>query len=390
MPRFVIRAQLMALAAALPLVLAAQTRAQGQNPALEVFYTKLEPKEMFKYKWKGKEAMCNAGVFRWEVPASEFGTQGFDRNFTGYCAEVLVPIVADKTYRFRTNDLYAPANYNLDGVAKEKVNDAANRRTRYILELFGRHFHDPIGKGASTDEALAFQVALWEVIQESEPADGAPKLNLFDGDFQANYPKAEAPAYVTKAQTYLDSLTGTDDALFYSNPDLSGRELIRLQGIDNAEGVVAQSQFALRFKNGGIGGGGLSRPLTAGGGGFGGGLGGGLGGGRGAGGGFGGGSGGGGFFSPGVGNGQTIPTTPPVGGGGNTTPPPGNSTTPPGILPPNTGNKVPPVNQPNPPGPNPPGPNPNPVPAPAGLLLGVIALGTVGTWRFGARALKAK
>ena len=388
MPRFVIRTQLMALVAALPLALVAQSPARGQDPALEVFYTKLEPKEMFKYKWKGKEAMCNAGVFRWEVPASEFGTQGFDRNFTGYCAEVLVPIVADKTYRFRTNNLYAPANYNLDGVAKEKVSDAANRRTRYILELFGRHFHDPIHKGANTDEALAFQVALWEVIQESEPADGPPKLNLFDGDFQANYPKAEAPAYVTKAQTYLDSLTGNDDALFYSNPDLSGRELIRLQGIENAAGVVAQSQFALRLKNGGGIGGGLIRPLTAGGGGFGGGFG-GLGGGRGVGGGFGGGSGGGGFFSPGIGNGQTIPTTstttPPVGGG--------DTTTPPGGTPPDTGTDVPPINGPNPPGPNPPGPNPpgpNPVPAPAGLLLGVIALGTVGTWRFSVRSRKAK
>ena len=32
----------------------------------------------------------------------------------------------------------------------------------------------------------------------------------------------------------------------------------------------------------------------------------------------------------------------------------------------------------------------NPVPAPAGLLLGGIALGTLGVWRIGARLLRAK
>ena len=84
-----VRARLSALVAVLPLALVLQSNASGQEPALEVFYTKLEPKEQFKYKWKGKEAVCTAGVFRWEVPApekgGEFGTNGLDRNFTGYC-----------------------------------------------------------------------------------------------------------------------------------------------------------------------------------------------------------------------------------------------------------------------------------------------------------------
>ncbi len=207
------------------------------------------------------------------------------------------------------------------------------------------------------------------------------KLNLFEGDFQANYPKADAPAFVLKAQTYLDSLTGTDDALFYENADLRGRELIRLKGIENAEGVVAQSQFALRFKNGGgVGGGAFSRALTAGGGALAGGVplgGGGVGG-------LGGGSGGGGLLTNPNGNGTTFTNVP--GGGTTTTPPP--------TTPPTTTTDVPPVNEPPEEPPKKPPEEPdtptNPVPAPAGLLLGAIALGTLGTWRIGVRALKSK
>lgn len=288
MNRNPVRARLLALAVAVPLALALQTRASGQEPALEVTYTRLEPKEQFKYKYKDKdgkvqEAVCTAGVFRWEVPRSAYSTGDLDRNFTGYCAEVLVPIVAGKTYQYRTNNLYDPANYNLAGGAKEKVGDAANRRTRLVQELFGRYFRDPTLKATNATDAVAFQIALWEIVQETEPADGELKLDLFAGDFQANYPKADAPAYVTRAQEYLSTLTGKDDALIAENPDMKGRELIRLQGLPQADGAPTQSQFALRYKNGGAAGSGaFARALTAGGGGGfapGGGLGGGLGGG---------------------------------------------------------------------------------------------------------------
>jgi hypothetical protein len=357
----------LALVAALPVALVVQPRASAQEPELEVFYTKLEPREQFKYKWKGKEAVCTAGVFRWEVPQREFGTQGLDRNFTGYCAEVLVPITADKLYRFQMNSIFAMENYGV--VGRDNGATIAQRRGMLIKELFGRHFRDPVLKAVNAEEAIAFQIALWEIIQETEPADGKAKLDLFAGDFQANYAKADAPAFVTTAQKYLDSLTGTDEAqgLFYENPDLRGRELIRLKGIKNADGVVAQSQYALKYVGGGgTGTIGPSRALTA----IGGGT---VGGGFGApSGGVGSGGGGGGFVSGGGnGGGRTFPTTPTT----PTTPPTTTTTPPPVGAPPS----------------NPPPQNPNnPVPAPAGLLLGAIALGAVGSWRLGARYLRAK
>lgn len=339
----------------------ATASASGQEPALEVFYTKLEPKEQFKYTWKGKAEVCSAGVFRWEVPETEFGTNGLDRNFTGYCAEVLVPITADKLYRFRVNSIYAPSNYGLADDDKGPL--AAERRARYIQELFGRYFRDPIARSVNPAEAVALQVALWEIIQETEPAEGEPKRDLFAGDFQANYARADAPAFVLKAQEYLDALTG-NDALFYENPDLRGRELIRLMGIENADKVVAQSQFALRFVGGGgVGTASLNRALTAGGA-FGTGVGAPVAG-------FGTGGGGGGF---GAGGGSPVtPTTPissPPGGGSVTTPPPPPVTT-----------DRPPVGGPE---------EPTPIPAPAGVILGAIALGTLGSWRLGVRLLGSK
>src|SRR4051812_12865563 len=111
MPTIVVRTRLFTLLLAIPVTLAFGSRASAQDPSLEVYYTKLEPKDQFRYSWKGKGAVCTAGVFRWEVPQTEFGTNGLDRNFTGYCAEIRVPITAERLYRFRMNSLYDVANY---------------------------------------------------------------------------------------------------------------------------------------------------------------------------------------------------------------------------------------------------------------------------------------
>ncbi len=348
--------------------------ARGQAPELEVYYNKLDPREGFKYAWRGKESSCSAGVFRWEVPKTEYGTNGLDRNFTGYCAEVLVPITAGKLYRFRVNSLFAPENYGLAG--KEGAALAAQRRATYVKELFGRYFRDPVLRAVSADEAVALQLALWEVIQESEPGQGVPKLDLFGGEFRADYGPGEVPAFVQKAQGYLDSLTGTD-APFYENPDLRGRELIRLQGIANGEGVVAQSQFALRYAGGGGIGNDVGRALTGvGGGGLLGGGGGGLGSG------FGGGSGDG-LILGGGGSGSGSGSS----GSGSASSVPGGSAVTTTTTPPSTSTTTVPINgQPSTTPPD----ETNAVPAPAGLLLGMIGLCTVGTWRFGVRLLSPR
>jgi hypothetical protein len=357
---------------ALSLALTLHPHASGQTPALEVFYRKLEPKEALKYKAMVKDkdgkkvqqsSVAVAGVHRWEVPETEFGTNGLDRNFTGYCAEATVPMESNKTYRFQINSTSSSDNFAVsDSPEPER---AAQRRVKYIQELFGRYYQDAQARAVNPDEAVAFQVALWELIQESEPADGEARFDVFGGDFQVDYPNDAAPASVTKAQEYLNSLTG-NDALYYENPELRGRELIRLKGIPNAEGVTAQSQFALRFAGGGGIGSTNPRPLTSGG----------LpvaGGGGDPGNGLGGGGAGGGLITGG--NSPTFPTLVP----NTNTPGNGTTTT---TTPPTRTTTRPPIDQP----PN----DPTPVPVPAGLLLGAIALGSLGSWRLGARLLAAK
>src|SRR5947207_8929763 len=61
--------------------------------------------------------------------------------------------------------------------------------------------------------------------------------------------------FVQRAEEYLKSLTG-EDLIFYQNPEMDSRELVRLKGVpgpvgfENA-GAVAQAQFALRYTTGG-------------------------------------------------------------------------------------------------------------------------------------------
>lgn len=328
------------------------SRCLAQAPSLDVYYDRLDPKTTFKYKWKGEEKTCNVGAFHWEIPPSTFSTGGLDRNFTGYCAEVLHPIEADRLYRFRAISMLEPWLYGFD-FTPEGIR-AAERRSVLIRELFGRYYRE--NKFANPDSTFAMQVALWELSQETEPEDRASTFDLFSGDFQANYPKDQAPPYVVLAQQYLDSLTG-NDAMYYENPDIAGRELVRLQGLPAEDGVIAQAQYALRYINGGAPGtGAFASNLSPGGGG---GL---LG-------------GGGGLLGGGAGEGAGGGGGPLVGTGGTPT---NTTTTPPSSTPPTTSNGRVPAG----------GPSGTPVPAPAGLLLGLVAVGAFASRRAYLRILQ--
>jgi hypothetical protein len=338
----------------------------AQTPSLDAFYTRLDPKESFKYTWKGQSQVYNVGAFQWEVPQSVFSTGGLDRSFSGFCAEVLVPMQSGKSYRFKHMKLDSlPVPFAADPAPQPE--DAAHvgaRRATLIRELFGRHY----AKHLTPEDTFAFQVALWELTQETEPGKDPVKFDVFAGDFQADYTKDTAPAFVTKAQEWLDGLKG-DDQPFYTNPALDGRELILLQGIPNAEGEVAQSQFALRYVDGGATGAGFGLNNGAGGGSGAGCCGGAGGGGSGGGTGSGGGStGGGGIFtggSPGTGDGGG-------GNGGGNGDGGGNGGG-------NGNGGRPPVNPP---------PVNTPVPAPAGLVLGLVAVGALATRRIYGRLTK--
>jgi hypothetical protein len=325
------------------------SRSLAQAPSLDVYYDRLDPKTTFKYKWKGEEKTCNVGAFHWEIPPSTFSTGGLDRNFTGYCAEVLHPIEADRLYRFRAITLLEPTAYGLE--ATPEGIRSAERRATLIRELFGRYYRE--NKFANPDSTFAMQLALWELSQEPDPVDRAVTFDLFSGDFQANYPRDMAPPFVTLAQSYLESLTG-NDAIYYENQDIAGRELIRLQGIPAEDGVIAQAQYALRFINGGAPSTGpFASSLSNGGGG---GL---LG-------------GGGGLLGGGLGEGEGASGGGPLVTTGNT-----GTTTNTSVPPTTTNTRVPQG-----------GPSGTPVPAPAGLVLGLVAVGAFASRRVYLRMLQ--
>ncbi len=340
-----------------------------------------DAKGTFAFKMDGTSYTKTVGALRWDVPEDRFTGAGFDRTFTAFCAEPLVGVTAGTTYRFDLQRPEDPAAYGLKD--DEAGRTEATLRGKYIRELFGRHYLTS-QNFQSPDNARAFQAALWELAFEKDlPKGEAPdvqnRFSLGTGTLQSDYPPpAEAPTFVATAEDYLHSLTG-DDAVFFSNPALAGRELVRMNGLTNTAGVVAQDQYALRTAAAGAAGGavagGVSGSLGGGGGGVGGtgtGFGAPVVGGGGVGG-FGG--GGGGIFA---GNpGGTI-NSPPVSPPQSNVPPPPFSPPPINSPPPGSPPQSPPPpgppNTPPPPPDVPPGPPPNPVPAPAGLLLGGIAV----------------
>lgn len=290
----------LALAAAIP-----DATAEGPRPEVSAVYLGQTAGASFSFHMDGRGSHTrNVGMLNWRVADSEFGTAGLDREFAAFCGDALAGVTAGSTYRFEMQTADLPAAYGLpdtdDGAAR------AARRAGYVRELFGRRY-DPATFAADPDAARAFQVALWEIVHEAdEPSAPLLPFDLWGGTFRADYPSpADAPAFVRAAGDYLAELGG-DDLPFLDNPATGGYELVRLGGLPGGSAVyaVAQSQFALRrlpgsaageiglggvpFTGGGYGGLGGSGGL---GGGFGapGGLGGGGGGGLGGGRGFGGG-----------------------------------------------------------------------------------------------------
>ncbi|MBY0513430.1 MAG: hypothetical protein K2P78_05910, partial [Gemmataceae bacterium] len=208
-----------------------------QKAVVTVYYQGLNPRADFAFKWKDAQRDVRdsraVGVLNWSVPAESVGTRGMGRDFRTFCAETLVGVAAGKTYRFEIQSPDVPAAFGLkDDAAGQKE---ALFRAAFIRELFGRYYVDAINPN-NPDEARAFQIALWEVINESElpaekpfPVKETP-FDLFKGTFQADYPALDqSPEYVQRAQAMLRPLTGNEN-LFYGNPGLAGYQLVRMLG----------------------------------------------------------------------------------------------------------------------------------------------------------------
>jgi hypothetical protein len=349
------------------------------------YYQGLSPRADFAFKWKGEANSRSVGLLNWSVPGDRVSTGNMGRDFRTFCAQTLIGVTAGETYKFEINLPEMTAGYGLKD--DEDGKKEALYRTAYIRELFGRYYVDAINPN-KPDEGRAFQIALWEIINEGElpankdfPAKTSP-FDLYKGTFQANYPPpTEIPVYVARAQAMLVPLTG-DENQYYANPDLAGYRLVRMNGLGTIANPneVVQAQFALQKVEGGIGGGGAAVagggiagspfagvPLAGGGGAAGGGV--------------GGGSGGGGGLIAGTGsgnNGSTSTTTTTTTG----SPPTNNTVIPPVGQPPETPQNPPPtITQFS---------ENNPVPGPPGILLGFVGLAALGGYRVLRRATKTE
>ncbi len=323
------------------------------------------------------ELAKSAGALQFDFPANSFPSDGLDQEFLTFCCEPYVPIASGVSYPFAVEPFGSPTHFGLPG--NEAGTAQADRRRKYVRELYGRYYQDTL---ADPDLANpAFQIALWELIAEPDFPEGPVPFHLFGGSFRSPVPWAESPDAVRRAQRYLESLTG-DDSSFDRNPALKDLELVRLTGIAAGDVAAPQSQIALRRH--------LRPPAQGSDASVGGGSGSGLG--RlagGAGSPLGGGGGGGGGGLLGGGGGNTVandPLVPPgtnpidTGGGGGGAGPLDPDPNPPIVDPPVD---PPPVTPP------PVTPPPNPVPAPPGVVLGLTAFAFLGTRRLRSLAGRA-
>lgn len=158
----------------------------------------------FNYLVGGDARTSIAGIVEWQrVGGTEPGEP--TGLFRTVCAE-LDQIAANGTY-----DVIPVADGPQPG-AELGAGPMGAAKADLISKLWAAHWGDANG---SADGAAAFQVGVWEIIYDGD-------LDLFAGDFQANYANLGAsPLFVQLANTWLSglgNLTELADLRILTNP----------------------------------------------------------------------------------------------------------------------------------------------------------------------------
>jgi hypothetical protein len=175
------------------------------------------------------------------VPENIFSTGRLERSFTAFSIEAPIQAKLGQSYRYEIQSFDPPhpevfgLNDDPEGRAKAKI------RGMYIRELYGQHYVDTL---TSPLAAQAFQIALWKLIHETKP----PPFDLKTGAFTIPN-MGNAPQYVKTAEGYLKALTG-DDAVFYENREAwQNRLLVRLKRASKPEKDEVFGPSLLAFQN---------------------------------------------------------------------------------------------------------------------------------------------
>lgn len=145
-----------------------------------------------------------AGNFNWTRIGGNYDGPGASGQFTSYCIELNQYIGYGNVYTYDVTNLEdAPIPGKGMGEVKSSL----------ISELFGSYYSNDFDK----TEATAFQVAIWEIVNEdNNDCKDDLKLDLGKGDFKVK----NTGDFYDQAQLWLDGLDGegpTADLIAMSN-----------------------------------------------------------------------------------------------------------------------------------------------------------------------------
>lgn len=145
----------------------------------------------FDYLVAGDARTSIAGVVEWQrVGGTEPGEP--TGVFRSVCAEL------DQFAHNGTYNVIPTADGPVPG-AELAAGPMGSAKAELLSKLWAEYWDDA---NASADSAAAFQVGVWEIIYDGD-------LNLFAGDFQANYANLGAsPLFVQLADSWLAGLGG--------------------------------------------------------------------------------------------------------------------------------------------------------------------------------------
>ncbi len=144
------------------------------------------------------------GQLRWSGVQGQARDAGLPDAFMAYCIDGLQSVYGGMTHTF--TDFTSAVNANPFGGA----NGAMGVNRANLLTQFWNQFGpaDPaIGFSSATDSA-AFQLAIWEIINDALPAGNGMTFSLSAGRFQVA-PTALTAAAVVKAQQWMQSFDAT-------------------------------------------------------------------------------------------------------------------------------------------------------------------------------------